>query len=440
MNNIRRLFIGFAAVLATAVGASAAHADRKMLVLIDASGSMSTVRADLTTRFAAAKARAASKIADQATLGLDAVAVYTFSDTTSTLQTTQIAGGFVDPATAITTVNGLDLFTVGGGNTPLAGAMCDAVDVLTAQGATTSILELASDGEENFTPSTNPCFGPFSAVSTPPYSAGSWQNLVYNKVNDAGVQVQIDLFDPGPIDGFAARLTAMTDPEGALTAQTRAISAFSMMTAAAAADGPPTLADFFTQIAVISGGRLTLIEDTVPGLPVAGDVTGDSCVDRRDALAVARAFGQSGSPQDIPFDLDLDGTVGYADYAFVLTHFTPGGCGVPDPYVARAPVTCGPGRPVVINGAAIESGGITINAFPACQITIKNSLVVSGQNAIKVVGAALVTVDNSILVGQNAVISSRGASLVIAKNSVFHGKRDVDGAFVLIDLGGNTFE
>ena len=74
------------------------------------------------------------------------------------------------------------------------------------------------------------------------------------------------------------------------------------------------------------------------------------------------------------------------------------------------------------------------------KLTIKNSLVVSGKNAINVLGAAVISVDNSILVGQNAVISSRGASLVIAKNSVFHGKRDVDGAFVLIDLGGNTFE
>src|SRR5262249_11457124 len=158
-----------------------------------------------------------------------------------------------------------------------------------------------------------------------------------------------------------------------------------------------------TQIAVISGGRLTLIEDTVPGLPVAGDVTGDSCVDRSDALAVARAFGQSGPPQDNPFDLDPDGTARFSDYAYVLAHFTPGGCGVADPYVPRGPVTGGPGRPVVINGAAIESGGITIDAHPACQITIKNSLVVSGKNAINVLGAAVINLDNTILVGQNAV-------------------------------------
>ena len=50
------------------------------------------------------------------------------------------------------------------------------------------------------------------------------------------------------------------------------------------------------------------------------------------------------------------------------------------------------------------------------------------------------TTDYSILVGETAVLMSRGASLLIAKNSVFHGTRNTDGAFALIDLGGNTFE
>ena len=43
MLNVRRLLIGFTIVAATVV-AMPAHAQRKMLVLIDASGSMSTVR------------------------------------------------------------------------------------------------------------------------------------------------------------------------------------------------------------------------------------------------------------------------------------------------------------------------------------------------------------------------------------------------------------
>ncbi len=433
MNIVRTMVVGLTMVLATVIaGSTTAHAQRKMLVLIDASGSMSTTRADAATRFDAAKKRAQDKIVEQAASGLDGVAVYTFSDITSTLQT----AGFVDTTTAFNAVGSLDLATVGGGNTPLAGAACDAVDVLAAETATVRILELASDGEENFTPPTHPCFGPASTDSTPPYSAGSWQNKVYNKVADAanGMIVQIDLFDPGPIVGAAARAAAANDPEAQLTAKTRLIAA------AAVGDGPPTLTDFFTQIALVSGGRLTVIEDTSPTFPVFADVDGNSGVDRNDALLIARAFGQSGPPQDNPLDLDLDGTVGFSDYALAVSHFTPGGCGVVDPYVSRAPLVCGAGRPVVIDGQAIESSGITIDAHPACQIIIKNSLIVSGQNAINIVGAALVSVDHSILVGQNAVLMSRGATLLIAKDSVFHGQRNVDGAFALIDLGGNTFE
>lgn len=432
MNNVRTLLLGFTVVLATIIGGStAAHAQRKMLVLIDASGSMSTVRADSKTRFDAAKQRALDQIAVQAATGLAGVAVYTFSDTTSTLQT---AGGFVDTNTAIATITGLDLFTVGGGNTPLAGAMCAAVDTLTAEPGSEKILEVASDGEENFTPPGDQCAGPFSTDPDPPYTTDSWENKVYLKVSDAAIAVQIDLFDPGPITMLATLLGATSDPEAPATAQAR------LLTPAAAGDGPPTLAAFFTQIALVSGGRLTLIEDTSPTLPVFADVNGSGCVDRSDALLIARSFGLVAPPQNNPLDLDLDGKVGFSDYALAVSHFTPGGCGVPDPYVSKPAIVCTSLRPIVIDGAAIESSGITIDAHPACQIIIKNSLIVSGKNAINIVGAALVSVDNSILVGENAVLMSRGASLLIARNSVFHGARNTDGAFALLDLGGNTFE
>lgn len=432
MSNIRTLLLSVTVVVATIIGGRAtAHAQRKMVVLIDASGSMSTARGNAGTRFEAAKARALDQIGLQAAAGLAGVAVYTFSDTASTLQT---PGGFVNRNDAIAAITALDLTAVGGGNTPLAGSMCDAVNVLSAEPAVEKILEVASDGEENFTPPTSECFGPFSSDSTAPYSAGSWQNKVYTKVANARFQVLIDLFDAGPITGAAVRAAAALDPEGQLTAKARSV------VAAAVGDGPPTLADFFTQIALVSGGRLTVIEDTAPTLPVFADVNGSGCVDRSDALLIARAFGQSGPPQDSPLDLDLDGKIGFSDYALAVSHFAPGGCGVPDPYVSRAPLVCGPGRPVVIDGKAIESSGITIDAHPACQIIIKDSLIVSGQNAINIVGAALVSVDNSILVGENAVLMSRGASLLVAKDSVFHGQRNADGAFALIDLGGNTFE
>lgn len=52
----------------------------------------------------------------------------------------------------------------------------------------------------------------------------------------------------------------------------------------------------------------------------------------------------------------------------------------------------------------------------------------------------MISVDNSIIVGQNAVVSSVGASVLMSRNSVFHGQRKVTGAFVYVDLGGNTWE
>jgi hypothetical protein len=447
MHNVRRLLIGFAMAAATIIGASAAHADRKMLVLIDATGSMSTVRGDGATRFEAAKQRALDQIGVQAGLGLNGVAVYTFSDATSTLQT---VGGFVPTNDAIKVIAGdptatppippLDLFTVGGGITPLAGSMCKAVDDLVATGATTKILEVASDGEENATPMTDPCFGPFSTDPNPPYSTGSWQNLVLSKVSSVpppGIQVQIDLFEPGPVTGFSAFAAAM-DPEAQQSAVMRFATAGAML--AAAGDGPPTLQDFFTEIARVTGGRLTVIEDPATSVPVLGDADGNSCIDRTDAIAVARSFGQTGDPQDLPFDLDDSGKVGFIDYAAEVSRFTPGGCGTPDPYTPRAPIVCRGSMVISMNAQVIENGGITVDARGSCQITIMNSLIVSGQNALDIRGTALIVVQNSIIVGEGNSIRSDGATMVIAKNSVFHGPRSITGAFVFGDLGGNTIE
>jgi hypothetical protein len=438
MNNVRILLIGFTTVLATILGGSTiAHAQRHMLVLIDASGSMTTPRvndAQNPTRFDAAKARAKSQITDQARQGLDAVAVYTFSDFTATPQT----AGFVDPNVALSTITGLDLFTVGGGNTPLAGSVCDAVDVLVADAAPTKILGLTSDGEENSTPVGHNCQGPFSTTGPPNYSNGSWQQLVTNYVVDHNINVYVDLFNPGPIISLAARASiAAADPEAEITAKTRLIAA---VAAIAAGDEPPTLEEFFDELARESGGRLTIDNDDAPQLPVFADFNGNSCVDRSDALLVARAFGHTGLPQDNPLDLNADGKVGFADYALALGAFTPGGCGTADPYVPRAPVVCHGGAPVVIDGKSIEGGGITIDVHGVCAIVIKNSLIVSGQNAIKILGTAVVTVDNSVIVGENAVLSSQGVTFLSAANSVFHGARNITGAFVLVDRGGNTFE
>jgi hypothetical protein len=442
MNNLRNLLLGISGVLGVVSAGRVAHADRKMVVLIDASGSMITPRpADAAnpTRFDAAKSRAADQVRAQAKLGLDGVAVYTFSDDAATVQTL----GFVGVNDALTAIGVLDLAVVGNGTTPLAGSVCDVVDVLVGTGATVKVLGLSSDGEENSTPLTHQCAGPFSTIPDAPYSDGSWENKVLNYVVDHGVTPYIDLFNPDPIISFAAQMQARAvDPEAAITAKARSISplAAAAATAAVAVDQPPTLEAFFTELALEAGGRLTVVDDGAAKLPVTGDASGDGCVDRSDALRVARAFGLSGPPQNQPLDLDGDGKVGYSDYAFAVSSFTPGGCGTPDPYVSRAPIVCTGLTTVTVTGQAIEGGGITVDARGACQLVIKNSLIVSGQSAIKVVGAAVITVDNSIIVGENAVLASQGATVLSAAKTVFHGKKTVTGALLYIDRGGNTWE
>lgn len=434
MNNIRMWSITVAAVLITLLGSSAvAQAQvRRMLVLIDASGSMNTARPQdplFTTRFEAAKDLAKRRIVAQARLRIQSFAVYTFSGSTATAQT----AGFVEQNAAIAAINGLDLFTVGGGVTPLAGSVCDAVDALVAAtpGADdVRVLQLSSDGEENSTPAAHQCAGPASAINTAPYSAGSWHAKVLAYVTAHNVSTSIDLFDNSQIS--LTGTARSSDPDAVATA--RLARAGSNLTAA------PTLSEFFTTLAVETGGRLEVVADQQAALPVFADFNGNACADRSDAILVARAFGRTGDPQNNPLDLDADGVVGFSDYALAVSSFTAGGCGTPEPYVARAPIACTSSQPVVIDGQVVEGTGITINATSLCRITIRNSLIVSGQSAINVQGTAILTVDNSIVVGEAAWLTARGSTALSAANSVFHGPRTTQGAFVFSDRGGNTFE
>jgi hypothetical protein len=439
MNHVRILLIGFTMVLATIIaGSSTAHAQRRMLVLIDASGSMSTPRiGDLVnpTRFDAAKALAEQRILEQDNVSvLSGVAVYTFSDFSATLQTPVSMAhptGFVSVNDALDTIDALDLFTVGGGITPLAGSMCDAIDALVADGGAFKILQVSSDGLENSTPLGHICHGD-ETVDPEPFTAGSWQRLVLTHFNGSGVQARIDLFDSSQIS-LAARLTGFRDPEAQTTAAARTI----LLTASAAIGvNPPTLQEFFAAIARATGGQLTVVEDELP-LPVYADMNADRCVNRTDSNLMARLFGQTVPPADVKFDLSLDGKIGFADYSILLANRTT--CGQADPFTPRAPILCRSGK-VVIDGQSIEDAGLTVDVQGFCQIVIKNSVIVAGKNAINVVGTATVTVDNSTLVGDNAVVSSFGVTLLSAANSVFHGRKLVTGALAIVDRGGNTFE
>jgi hypothetical protein len=441
MHNIRILLIGFTMVLATAaVGSTTAHAQRKMLVLIDASGSMTTPRTgDLVhpTRFDAAKALAEQRINEQNAVSvLAGVAVYTFSDFSATNQTATVANptGFVSVSDALDKIDTLDLFTVGGGSTPLAGSMCDAIDALQAEAGTFRILQVSSDGEENSTLPAHVCAGPFS-VDPDPFTPGSWEHNVLAHFTASHVQAKFDLFDASQID-LAARIAGARNPEADATAKVKAVAAFA---AAAVGGQPPTLAEVFAAFAAATGGTLTIIGDADPGLPIYADMNADRCVDRTDANLLARQFGQLVPPADSKFDLSEDAKIGFADYQLLLNNRTPG-CGIADPYVSHAPVVCNAAHPVVLDGQSIENGGITIDARGACVIVIKNSLLVSGKNAINVLGTAAIQVDNSILVGEQAVLSSTGVTVLSAANTIFHGPKTIVGALAYIDRGGNTWE
>lgn len=438
-------WIRSAVALATIMTASAvAHAaDFRMFVLIDASGSMTTSAAG-GTRFDAAKQAALDDIGavSDALAPTDTllVAVYTFhcldflcAPGEQVLDRKSGAAdglaAFVSKNSAIITIGNLTVANDVAGSTPLAGATCSAVDILTGLFPTsTKILSVSSDGEENATTS-GPCqnVGPFYTGS-PPYPTDSWQFKTINHFSGSGVIPHIWLFELS----FSFRAPMTPDPERILTAEARLRAV-----TPSAISGLTPLEEFFTILARANGGTLNVVFDDQQ-LPVPGDLNGDRCVDRTDAILVARQFGPLVLPADGRHDLNFDLTVDFTDYRVQVSRITPT-CG-PDPFVSRAPLVCKNGGQVVIDGQAIEDGGTTIDARGSCEVVIKNSLIVSGQNAITIVGSAKITADNSIIVGQSAVVVQHGGGVISAGNTIFHGKIDFQGSLQLVDRGGNVFE
>jgi hypothetical protein len=419
------------------LAAGTAAADRTMVVLLDATGSMQTVRPDNgRTRFDQAKLDAADRVQLVAseTGGLSKVAVYKFFGTDIVLQTTSAPDGFVSAFDAVTAIRAA---TVTDDLTPLAGAMCSTVDIARASGTaatTTRFLEVFTDGAENNTIGP-PCAGPFSNTSSAPFDVGpppSWQNLVYTRTTNPLPVVTVDPTLYHNETGFA--FARSPNPEDAKLA---ALGRSAPSSFAAALAGPATDADLFSALAADTGGSFTEVVDSAP-VPVVGDLDGDFDVDRNDAILMARRFG---APALAAFDLNDDGKIGFADYALLLARFGNGsGTPAPDPYVQSPTVTCTGANTVTIDGKVIEAGGLTIQSTGACRVIIRNSLIVSGAAAVTVRGSALLQVDNSIVVGEGAWLDSKGATLLSAAGTVFHGQQKVAGALVFVDRGGNTFE
>lgn len=455
--NVRSMLAATAVMFAAlmAVGAPAHAQERKMVVLIDASGSMAAPRDNSdgagATRFEAARQRARQQVAFFAAQpGAPLrVAVYTFRGTNEAPVIHTNPGdnfGFIDPVAADVAIDCLvpapppfcaathdagAPFFIGGG-TPLARALCEVVDVLGNPrfAVDTKLIQLSSDGEENTTLS-GPCQGPngvLDPTSNTYVPAESWQNRIITYVTGTQIAVRVDLFE---LEGLPLAPRA-PDPEGIRTPEARALALAGLGTSSLS-----TLAQFFVVLTQATGGQLTIVGDDQP-LPVSGDLNADRCVDRGDALLVARAFGPVAPPRDGRFDLNFDRVVDYTDYAIQRSLISTA-CG-PDPFVSRAPIVCsGPGQ-VVIDGQAVEAGGITISVRSACQVIIRNSLIVSGQSGISIDGSAVVRVDNSIIVGPNAITGTRGTIILSAANTIFHGPLTTNGAFSYINRGGNTFE
>ena len=441
MKRDRILWVCIAAMFAAIMAASAPAraADYKVLVLIDASGSMVASAAG-GTRFDAAKQEALNDLdlISGPLTGTDTlrVAVYTFScinlpcapgeEVLHRHTGASDADAFVTYLAATSALSNLNVETHVSGWTPLAGAMCSAVDKLVAVSATNRILSVSSDGEENATPGL-PCGGDLYTGPLP-YPGTSWQARTINYFSGKGVVPSINMFALPPF----LRAPTAPDPEGILTPEARLRAA-----TPSAITGLTPLEEFFTTLALATGGTLDTIYDDQP-LPVPGDLNGDRCVDRTDTILVARQFGPLVLPADGRHDLNMDRTVDFTDYRIQLSRMSTA-CG-PDPYTSRAPLVCKDGGQVVIDGQAIENAGTTIEARGSCEVVIRNSLIVSGKNAITVLGGAKITIDNSIIVGQSAVITQHGGGFLSAANTIFHGKANLKGTLQYIDRGGNVFE
>ena len=160
--------------------------DAHMIVLLDRTGSMMTVRSSTgNTRCYDALEQAKQDVVDFFDNNPNRkVAVWTFAGSSYT----QLTAGFVDLLDAQSALFSLD-GVICTGATPLADTICDAVDFFPGGLATgDKILSINSDGDENL--SSGACSGPSSDTYPPPagnYDLGSWQKKAWNKINGAAV-------------------------------------------------------------------------------------------------------------------------------------------------------------------------------------------------------------------------------------------------------------
>lgn len=352
-----RLLASVLATSATLGLANGASADEHVMVLIDRSGSMLTDSvADPTpnNRWEVAKQLAVDAVdvvtAENRTYGLR---VFNGSTTAHEVRAlgssrTSVRNAILGPDPSLGTPTG---------STPLAGAICEAVDALAnylPDEFHEKVLYIFSDGLENSTATGHECWGPHSASPTP-YDIDSWEHKVVNKAQTGDPASESEpffplivnadfLFDYEPLvfSAFAGpgvptakiRESVVIErnsiPKLALTSPTIRALLLEPATIPSSVIATPSIAllqafAFFGGLADESGGRFRQFSSQSV-LPQLGDVTGDRCVDQGDVDAIRQNFGLP-VPSGSLLDVNDDGIVNIFDYRNVLSNFGEGtGC------------------------------------------------------------------------------------------------------------------
>lgn len=265
------------------------------------------------------------------------------------------------------------------GATPFAGSFCDAVDhlILTQDQRDRNLppgippiiyekrIAVYTDGLENNTPMTHPCWGPRSIADQPWTEVDSWQYHIFNKASTGRHNVP-------PAPGLPATVIADVSMifESFIPSQFRVTLSAAAPFASAVPVLPqiPSHVDQVNKKLIITpdiisdlqrGGAISPIAGTVvmpisniiktedliaiqsytgisqrtggeyrsisslKDIPITGDANGDRCVNSLDHEIVMKQYGKNVG-YNAPEDLNRDRTVNYSDYLTLLQNWNDG--------------------------------------------------------------------------------------------------------------------